>query len=99
MEVIGNKVNLRSVGSAKLARARTGALPIPNDGVKTAATVTQETAATIAANANWRPLTMVVIFFTARSAYEDATGRLRTFKQLVNVKLFIFLYLLLPNGL
>src|SRR5215207_9974646 len=48
-------LNLMSVGSAKLALAKTGALKIPDDGVKTAATATADSAATIAADTNGRP--------------------------------------------
>jgi hypothetical protein len=78
-----------SVGSVNLALAKTGALTIPDDGVKTAATVTEETAATISANANCRPLTTAAIFFTAQSARENATEQVRALKRLLEFKLFI----------
>jgi hypothetical protein len=50
-------VNLRSVVSAKLALTKTGALKIPNDGVKTAATAAAETAATPT-----KPISICLIF-------------------------------------
>jgi hypothetical protein len=60
-------------------------------GVKTAATDTEEIAVTIAASANCRPLTKAKFLFTAQTAREHATERLRAFKRLLEFKFFIFL--------
>jgi hypothetical protein len=91
-------LNLMSVGSAKLALATTGAT-IPDDGVKTAATATAENAATIAANANGRPLPTAAIFFTAQSARENPTACLRTSKRWLEFKfLMIFLHIFIERN-
>jgi hypothetical protein len=87
-------LNLTSVGSAKLALAKTGALTIPDPGVKTAAKATAENAATIAANTNGRPLPTAAIFFTARSACENATACLRASKRWFEFK-FLMIFLLI----
>jgi len=87
-------LNFKSVGSAKLALAKTGALKIPDDGVKTAATDTEQIAAMIAANANCRPVTEAAILFAARSPGENAAERPRTFERLSGFKLFMVLLLI-----